>query len=64
MLIGDYKKAVEAATLKDVKITVTGSSACINFDTSDPIGRAMLENLGTAECLETYVASVYVEGHK
>jgi arsenite methyltransferase len=64
MLIDDYKKTVEAAMLKDVRVTVKGSSACIDLDTNDPIGRAMLETLGTAECLEPYVASVYVEGHK
>ncbi len=64
MLIDDYKKAVEATRLKNVRITVKGSSACIDVDTKDPIGRAMLDSLGTAECLDAYVASVYVEGHK
>ncbi len=64
MLINDYKNTVEAARLKDVSVTVKGSSACIDVDTKDPMGRAILDSLGTAECLEAYVASVYVEGQK
>ncbi len=64
MLIDDYKKAVEAAGLKEVRVAVKGSSSCIDVDTKDPMGRAMLDSLGTAECLEAYVASVGVEGHK
>ncbi len=64
MLIDDYKKAVEAARLKDVEVTIKGSSACIDIDTSDPIGRAILDSLGDIHALEGYVVSAYVEGRK
>jgi SAM-dependent methyltransferase len=64
MLIDDYKKIVDAAILKDVRVTVTASSACINIDTKDPIGRAILDALGDQGSLDGYVASVYVEGRK
>jgi SAM-dependent methyltransferase len=64
VLIDDYKKLIEAAALKDVRLTVKGSSACINVDTQDPIGRAILELLGAEDSLDAYVASVYVEGRK
>lgn len=63
-LIGEYKKVVEATGLKDVKITVKGSSACIDPNTKDPIGRAILDALGEGESLEGYAVSVYVEGYK
>ena len=64
MLNDDYKETVEAALLKDVRVTTTGSSACINIDTRDPIGRAMLDGLGDISALKGYVVSAYVEGHK
>jgi SAM-dependent methyltransferase len=64
ILIDEYKKIVEAAMLKDVKLTVKGSSACINLDTKDPIGRAILDGLGATDSLEGYVVSAYVEGYK
>ncbi len=56
ILIDKYKKIVEASGLKNVKITVKGSSACIDSNTKDPIGKG--------ESLEEDVVSVYVEGHK
>ena len=64
MLIDDYKKAVEAAGLKDVDVTIKGSSACIDLDTNDPIGRAILDSLGDINALDRYVVSAYVEGRK
>lgn len=64
MLINEYKRIVEASGLKDVKITVKGSSSCIDPDTKDPIGRAILDGLRENESLEGYVVSVYVEGYK
>lgn len=63
-LIGVYKKSVEESGLKEVKITIKGRSACIDPDTKDPIGRAILDGLGDGESLEGYVVSIYVEGHK
>lgn len=64
ILIDDYKKAVEAAMLKDVRVTVKASSACIDLDTNDPIGRAILDGLGDINALNGYVVSAHVEGHK
>jgi ubiquinone/menaquinone biosynthesis C-methylase UbiE len=64
ILLDKYKKIVKASGLKDVKITIKGSSACIDHNTKDPIGRAILEGLGENESLEEYVVSVYVEGYK
>jgi len=64
MLIDEYKKIVEAAGLKDVRVTVKESSACIDANTKDPIGRAILDSLGDNKSLEEYAVSVYVEGYK
>lgn len=64
ILIDEYKKIVEASGLKNVKITVKGSSTCIDPDTKDPIGRTILDRLGKDESLEGFVVSVYVEGYK
>jgi arsenite methyltransferase len=64
ILIDDYKKIVEAALLKDVRVTVKESSDCINLNTEDPIGRAILDGLGDIGALKGYVVSAYVEGCK
>tara|TARA_B100002003_G_scaffold250314_1_gene289345 strand:+ start:100 stop:885 length:786 start_codon:yes stop_codon:yes gene_type:complete len=62
--IEKYKKIVEAAGFKDVKITVKGSSACIDPGIKDPIDRAILDCLGEGESLSDFAVSVYVEGRK
>jgi SAM-dependent methyltransferase len=64
VLIDEYKSMVEAAMLKDARLTVKGSSSCINADTQDPIGRAILDGLGDGRALDEYVASVVVEAYK
>ena len=64
MLVDEYKTTVVAAGLKDVKITIKGSSSCIASDTKDPIARAALDALGENESLDDYVVSVYIEGQK
>ena len=64
MLIDEYKKIVEAAGLKGVKVTVKGSSSCIDPNTKDPIGKAFLNGLEEEESLAEYAVSIYVEGHK
>ncbi len=64
ILIDEYKKIVEASGLGDVRVTIKGTSACIDSNTKDPIGRAILDGLGDGKSLEEYVVSVYVEGHK
>ncbi len=62
--IKEYQKIVRSAGLKDVQVTVKGTSACIHPDTNDPLGKAILDSLGESESLDDYVASVYVQGHK
>lgn len=64
VLIDEYKKLVEAALLKDVRVTAKESSACINLNTEDPIGRAILDSVGDISALRGYVTSAYVEGYK
>jgi len=64
MLIDEYKRTVEATGMKNVKITIKGSSSCIASDTKDPIARAALDALGENESLDDYVVSVYIEGQK
>jgi len=64
MLVDEYKRIVEVSGLKEVKLTIKGSSACINPNTKDPIGRAILDDLGKNKSLEGYVVSIYVKGHK
>lgn len=64
ILIDEYKRIVEASGLKDVNITVKGTSSCIAPNTKDPIGRAILDGLGKNKSLEGYVVSVYVGGYK
>ena len=64
MLIEEYKRIVEAATLKDVRVTAKESSVCISFDTNDPIGKAILDGLGGINAVNDYVVSIYVEGYK
>lgn len=64
ILIDEYKKIVEASGLKELKITIKKSYACIDPNTNDPVGRAILNGLDKDESLEGYVVSVYVEGYK
>ena len=64
ILIDEYKKIVKASGFKDVKITITGSSACIDPDTKDPMGRAILDSLDKGTSLDDYVVSAYIEGNK
>lgn len=64
ILVKDYEKIVKASGLRDVKITTKGSSACIDPNTKDPIGKAILDGLGENESVEGYVVRVYVEGQK
>jgi len=64
VLIDDYKRIVKASELKNVKVTVKGTSACIDPDTKDPIGKAILSGLKKGDSLQDYVASVNIEGSK
>lgn len=64
ILVDEYRKIVEEAGFKEVKLTVKGSSSCIDPETKDPIGRALLDGLGECESLNDYVVSINVEGRK
>ena len=64
LTVDTLQNTVEASGLRDVSISVKGSSACICFDTKDPIGRAILDSLGENESLDDYVVSVFIEGFK
>lgn len=64
MLVDEYKRIVKSAGLKNVKVTIKGSSSCITPNTNDPIGRAILDNLDENDSLDDYAVSVYVEGNK
>lgn len=64
LLVEEYKKIVQSSGLKEVKVTVKGFSACIDPNTTDPLGRAIFESLGQGEAVEDYVVSVYVEARK
>lgn len=64
MLVDEYKKLIETSGLKDVKLTVKNVSSCIEPNTQDPLGKALLEGLEEGQTLEGCVVSVYVEGCK
>ncbi len=64
ILVDEYKKLVESSGLKEIKITEKNVSGCVETDTQDPLGQAILEGLEEGESLEGYVVSLYVEGLK
>lgn len=64
ILVDEYKKLVESSGLREVKITEKNVSGCVETDTQDPLGQAILEGLEEGESLEGYVVSLYVEGLK
>jgi SAM-dependent methyltransferase len=64
ILVDEYRDMVESAGFKDVQVTVKGASACIDTDTKDPIGRAILDSLKEDESLNDFVVSLYVQGRK
>lgn len=64
LLVEEYKKSVASSGLKDVKITFKGTSSCIDPDTKDPVGRAILDSLEDGQSLDEYAASIYIEARK
>lgn len=64
LLVDEYKKIVEASGLKDVEVTVKGTSCCVEPNTKDPVGRALLNSLKDGESLQDYVVSAYMKGNK
>jgi SAM-dependent methyltransferase len=64
LLVDEYKRMVESSGLRDVKVTIKGSSSCVEPATQDPMGRALVDSLEAGESLDSYVVSVYAEGRK
>ena len=64
ILIDEYKKIVSASGLKNVAISIKGTSNCITSDTKDPIEKILLENLDKDESLDDYIVSISVKGYK
>jgi len=64
ILIDEYKKMLEDAGFKNIQITVKGNSSCISSDTKDPMGQAVLSSLKPDESLDSYIASIIIEGVK
>lgn len=64
VLVEEYARIVRQAGLNGVRVTVKTSSACIDPNTKDPIGRAILDGLPRGASLQDYVTSVYVEARK
>jgi len=64
ILIDEYKRVVESAGLKNVKVTVKGSSACIDSNSEVSLDKSIFDCLEKNESLDDYVVSVYVEGFK
>ncbi|MBI4698212.1 MAG: arsenite methyltransferase [Nitrospirae bacterium] len=64
ILVDEYERTVRSSGLKDIKITSKGTTSCIDPDTKDPIGRAILDNLEDGQSLEEYVVSINIEARK
>jgi SAM-dependent methyltransferase len=64
VLVDDYRRLVEDAGLKEVKVTAKGFSLCSDTTTADPIKEGVQAMLEPGESISDYVASVSVEGYK
>jgi hypothetical protein len=64
VLIDEYQTVVEGAGLQDVRLTVKGSSGCLDSPANDPIAKSVQENSRGGDDIEGSVVSVYVEGQK
>ncbi len=62
--IDDYEESVKASGLYNVKITSKGLSGCFDFDTNDPLGNVISNNLEVGQSLAEYAISINVEGFK
>lgn len=62
--VADYRAMVVDAGLIDVKVETAAVSACVDQDTRDPIGRAILDSLAAGETIADFITSVYVTGSK
>lgn len=63
ILVEQYPGIIEAAGLQNVRVQVKGSS-CLNPQTGDPLGQAIMKALETDESLQDYAVSVYLEAEK
>lgn len=61
ILVDEYKKIVEAAGFRDVKVSITGSSSCCS--PKDPIAKSVIDEVGI-ETLPDCVVSACVEAIK
>lgn len=64
ILIDEYKRIVEDAGFKNVKITLKVYSVCADPHAKKTLRQAISESLGKGESLDDYVASVSIEGYK
>lgn len=63
VLLEEYRRLVEDAGFDDVNLEVSGSSSCIDSETQDPVGGALLEAVGE-DLLRDAVVSVRVSARK
>ncbi len=64
VLVEEYRDIVKGAGLKNVKVTIRGSSPCVDPDADDSLGRAKVKGLRKDESIDDYAVSIYVEGRK
>lgn len=64
MLVHEYKRIVESSGFHDVKISLKNTGSCMASQTSDPLGRAIVERLGDDISFLDDVVSVSIEGYK
>ncbi|MBI4553996.1 MAG: arsenite methyltransferase, partial [Candidatus Latescibacteria bacterium] len=64
VLVDEYRRFVEAAGFQDVTVTVKQTSSCVDPHTDDPIGRTIVEGVGTETSLQASVVSIDVTALK
>lgn len=65
IMIDEYQKIVEDVGLQDVKLTITNNSnCCVDSDSDDTAGQAILAGAGVDASFQDSVVSVYIEGRK
>jgi SAM-dependent methyltransferase len=65
ILVDEYKKIVEAAEFKNVKVTVKKASFCCgDAEIKDPVKQAIVAASGVDASWQDCVVSVYIEGNK
>ncbi len=64
ILVDEYRKIVERAGFKDVKVSGKGLSLYTDSYTEDPVEGKIMGSLKKGESIQDYVVSVCIEGHK